>query len=263
MKKNLLPLFFILIVFSFSSCTKIKREYYSLTSINLQMIENITPEDRSIYFHFYTIELYSCLNYLIRYDFSSDNGNLTINLRDVEKNDLCINGQGPATANMNLGKYDNGTYQINLTVAGETNTGTLEVSDLGYVLHFQTLNKLNLIADTMFRIPENIFWGYVAYPKEASAGIANQVLDSLESHGASPHNLQHGYYGYFTIKENGEITLLDKSDANFSINFIYKQEDPDDNIKDVIRYFNNHHLNEVYIFVRTSKGLVFNSPMNI
>ena len=89
---------------------------------------------------------------------------------------------------MNLGKYDNGTYQINLTVAGETNTGTLEVSDLGYVLHFQTLNKLNLIADTMFRIPENIFWGYVAYPKEASAGIANQVLDSLESHGASPHN---------------------------------------------------------------------------
>jgi hypothetical protein len=57
--------------------------------------------------------------------------------------------------------------------------------------------------------------------------------------------------------------LLDKSDANFSINFIYKQEDPDDNIKDVIRYFNNHHLNEVYIFVRTSKGLVFNSPMNI
>ena len=246
----------------FSSCTKIEKEYYPIGDVNLKMVEGISPDNRAIFLQFYTTQLFPCVNYFIRYDYANDGGNLNINLKDIEKNDFCFTAQGPATAEMNIGSYLNGVYQFNLTIGEAVNPGTLEITSSRYILHFPSPDKLLLVTDTLNRIPENTFWGYVAYDKQEFAGVAQSVLDSLENRGAVPATLIPGDFGYFTLGSDGKITLIDEPNTEYSINFIYSQADPEADITAVIRYFYLNHYDEVYIFVRTSNGQVLTSNIS-
>ncbi len=245
----------------FSSCLKIEKEYYPIGSVNLKVVEGISPDTRAIFLQFYTVEQFPCVNYFIRYDYDNNAGNLNINLKDIEKNDFCFTAQGPATAELNIGSYLNGTYQFNLTIGDAANAGILVVTPSRYILNFPSPDKLVLVTDTLNRIPENTFWGYVAYDNQEFAGVAQSVLDSLENRGAVPAMLIPGDFGYFTLDSDGKITLVDEPNAEYSVNFIYSQANPEDDIKAVIRYFYLNHYDEVYIFVRTSNGQVLTSDI--
>lgn len=252
-------LLFATTMFISSSCLKIEKEYYPIGSVNLRLVEGISPDTRALFLQFYTVEQFPCINYFIRYDYDNNAGNLKIHLKDIEKNEFCFTAQGPATAEMNIGSYLIGSYQFNLTIGDAVNAGSLQVTPSRYILSFPSPDKLVLVTDTLNRIPENTFWGYVAYDKQEFAGVAQSVLDSLENRGAVPATLIPGDFGYFTLDSDGKITLVDEPVQEYSVNFIYSQVDPEDEIKAVIRYFYLNHYDEVYIFVRTSNGQVLTS----
>lgn len=243
----------------FSSCLKIKKESLPLGPVNLGFFETLSPDARYLGLYFYTDEQFPCTNYFINYDYSSDMGNLDIHLKEVEATDFCITATGPATAQMNLGIYQAGNYQVNIKVVNAANVGTLQVTPTSYILMMNNPQMLTLLTDTLYRIPENTIWGYVAYNKTEYDTVATAFLDSLEQRGAEPINLIPGDYGYFTLTEDGELTLIDQPDTEFSLNFINKFEGEDDEIKDIISYFYINHNNEVFILVRTSEGKVLSS----
>lgn len=242
-----------------SSCLKIEKEYFPLTGVKLKMIEGLTNDQRSLYLYFETDETYPCVNYFIRYQYQNNQGNLNIHLRDVEKNNTCFGGEGPATAEINAGSYLIGVYQVELKVGQAQNSGTMVVSGSRYILHFPDPNHLTVLTDTLNRIPENIIWGYVAYKRLQDAPIAESVLDSLEQRGAAPVTLIPGDFGYFTLTPDGKITLIDKSSSEYQLNFVYGMIINEQAIRAVIRHFYVNNYDQVFIFIRTSKGQVFTS----
>lgn len=259
MQKFYLATLVLLTILLFSSCLKTKHDPLPLGAVKLGFIETLTPDARYLNFYFFTEEQFACTNYFINYDFSNNLGNLDIHLKEVEVTDLCLTATGPATAQMNLGIYQMGTYQVDIKVVNALNAGTLQVTPTNYILTMNDPQMLTLITDTLYRIPDHTIWGFAAYNETEYESIANAFLDSLEQRGATSVNLTTGDFGYFTLTQEGEIKLIDQPGTKYSLNFIYLFEGEDQEIKDVIRYFEINHFNEILPMVRTSDGKVYNS----
>jgi len=261
MQKFYITLVVLLSVLLMSSCLKTKKDPLPLGAVKMGFIEVLSPDARHLNLYIFTEENFPCLNYFINYGFTSNSGNLTIHLKHVDATDFCITGVGPATAQMNLGVYQNGTYQINIKVANAENAGTLQVTPSQYIVTMDNPQMLTMITDTLYRIPNDLVWGYVAYNDAANEGLALSVLDSLQQIGATNVELTSGEYGYFALDEEGNITLMDQSEAKYNLGFIYEYEGEDQALKDVIRDFYINHSSEVFIFIRTSKGNLYTSSL--
>ncbi|MBE0639101.1 MAG: hypothetical protein IH598_11325 [Bacteroidales bacterium] len=259
MRKLYLVSLVLLMVTMLTSCLKTKNEALPLGEVDLGFIEALTPDARYLTFYFFTKEQFPCTNYFINYNYSNDLGNLEIHLKNIEVTDFCLTAAGPATAQMNLGIYQMGAYQVLIKVVNAENSGTLQVTPSQYILTINDPQMLTQLTDTLNRIPENTIWGYVAYNEEEYMSVAAACLDSIEQHGAVPISLDQGNFGYFSLNEEGEINLIDQAEAKFSIGFIYEFEGSDEEINSVIRYFYINHYDEVFLFIRNDDGEVFNS----
>jgi hypothetical protein len=261
MQKFYITLALLLSALLMNSCLKTKKDPLPLGAVNMGFIETLSPDARYLNLYIFTGEDYPCLNYFINYDFSSDMGNLTIHLKHVDATDFCITGAGPATAQLNLGIYQNGTYQMNIKVANAENTGTLQVTPSQYIVLMNNPQMLTMLTDTLNRIPDDLTWGYVAYNDAVNEGLALSVLDSLQQIGATNIELTSGEYGYFALDEGGNITLIDQSEAKYNLGFIYEFEGEDQALKDVIRDFYINHSSDIFILIRTSKGNLYTSNL--
>jgi hypothetical protein len=257
--KFYLTLVLLLSALLMSSCLKTKKDPLPLGEVNMGFIETLSPDARYLNLYVFTEDDFPCLNYFINYDFDNDLGNLTIDLKNIEPTDFCITGAGPATAQMNLGIYQNGTYQMNIKVANTANTGTLQVSPSHFIVTMDNPQMLTMITDTLYRIPDNLFWGYVAYDDTLHETIANSVLDSLMQIGATNVELTSGDYGYFALSEEGNITLIDQSELTYKIEFIYGYEGGDEDLQGIIQDFYIIHSNKIFILIRTSEGNLYTS----
>ncbi len=242
-----------------SSCLKTKNDPLPLGAVNMGFIETLSPEVRYLNLYVFTEDEFPCLNYFINYDFSSDMGNMTLHLKNIQTTDFCITGVGPATAQLNLGVYQNGTYQMNIKIGNAENAGTLQVTPSQFIVTMNNPQMLTMITDTLHRIPENLFWGYVAYNDTLHQSLANSVLDSLAQIGATNVELISGDYGYFALDENGNITLIDQPESKYNIRFIYGYEGEEEDLEDIIRDFYISHSSKLFILIRTSKGSLYTS----
>lgn len=259
MKKKSLLLLVILSITTLSSCLKIKNEYAPVGEVNFKMIESLAPGARYLICEFSTEEQFGCLNYLIRYDYTSNMGNFEIHLKDVEKSDFCLTAPGPAKAELNLGTYQNGDYVVKIKVGDIENQGMLKVSAQHYVLDVSTPQNLTIVTDTLLRMPEHTIWGYASYQDDQFETPAIAFTDSLEQRGAQPANLPAGDFGYFTIGQNSQIVSIINAPEEKAIYFIYRFVDGDNAIMDLVSDFFVTYSNDIIIIVYTSEGQTFSS----
>lgn len=260
--KTILLLIITLIgVLTFTSCLKDEKEYLPLGSVELKMIEGLTEDARFLFFEFETEESYPCLNYFIRHESSASGGNIDINLIDIEKSDYCFTALGPAKAEINLGIYQIGNYSANIQIGEVGNTGTLQVTNSQYIFTIDDPQLITLSVDTLNRIPENFIWGYAAYMDDEDIPVVDAFLDSLVQRGAIPVALLPGEFGYFSIDDEGDIHLMDEPEWPMSKNFYYLFENPDEDLRDVLKHFYLYHYADLFGFIRTSRGQIFSSSL--
>lgn len=252
---SLLSLLFIL--FSLSSCLENNIEYLPLGEVKLQITEDVTVNPRHLHFNFFTEEEYDCLNNSIRFTSLSTEGNIDINLIDIEKAVLCLTSIGPAMVVIDLDSYQLGSYQVFIKVGNITNTGSLEVTDERYVITFEDPEMLSAQYDTLNRIPNDIIWGVVGYYSEEGEPIVDSFLDSLENIGALPRALTPGEYGYFQADSAGAIIAPEGHEFNFTKTFVYDYSEPMGPVQEAINYFSNIYTNDLNIYLYNSEGEIF------
>jgi hypothetical protein len=248
-------------VLTFTSCLKDEKEYLPLGAVDLMMIEGLSEDARFLFFEFETEESYPCLNYFIRHESSASGGNIDINLIDIEKSDYCFTALGPAKAEINLGIYQIGTYAAMVQIGEVENTGTLQVTNSQYILTLDDPQMISISIDTLNRIPENLIWGYASYMDDEDIPVVDAFLDSLAQRGANPVSLLPGEFGYFSIDDDENIHLVDEPEWPMSKNFYYQFENPDEDLRDVLKHFYLYHYGDLFAFIRTSGGQIFSSSL--
>lgn len=72
---------------------------------------------------------YPCMNYPIEYSDRRLGKTITIRFTKIPEIDLCLTAPGPAMTSINLGKLDDGEYEVKFKLNGETTEASLVVAD--------------------------------------------------------------------------------------------------------------------------------------
>jgi hypothetical protein len=260
MQKKLIPLLALLFSLMLTtSCLKEKTEYLPLGEVKLHKFENLANDPRLLFFVFETTNNYECLNYPIRYENSTSTGNIDVRLIDIEKTDFCLTAIGPATAEVNLGNYQTGSYPVKITIGNVENSGTLHVTNAQYILYLNSPQMMTIASDTLNRIPDSFIWGYAASSDTTDFPIVEAFLDSLENIGAAPVSIMQGEYGYFKIDQENEIEPLEVSNWSHSINFYYKFDESEAVLKDLVYHYYLSYYPKMFAYIRTSDGGIISS----
>lgn len=258
MKKTILSLLTILFfLFLLSSCLDNDTETLSLGEVNLQITEELPAGSGHVHFNFMTVEEYECLNFPIRYTSQSDEQSIDIDLTDIEKTNVCLTPKGPAFANVDLGNYYGGSYPVNIRVSGVDNAGTLKVDEDMMIIGFTNPQMLNLVYDTLLRIPEDIIWGLVGYYYPGDTEKVNAFLDSLQQIGAQPRTLPYGEYGYFQTDTAGRLIAPEGLPYNLTKTFVFDYALPMEPVQDVIDHYASLYYNDLYIYLYNSQGEIY------
>lgn len=260
MQKKLIPLLALFIsLLLLMSCLKEKKEYLPLGEVKLHKFENLANDPRLLFFVFETTNNYECLNYPIRYENSTSAGNIDVRLIDIEKTDYCLTAAGPATAEVNLGNYQTGSYPVKITVGNVETSGELHVTNAQYILHLSNPQKITMASDTLNRVPDSFIWGFAAWNDSTDFLIVETFVDSLENSGAAPISIMQGEYGYFKIDQENEIEPLEVSNWSHSINFYYKFDESEAVLKDLVYHYYLSYYPKMFAYIRTSDGGIISS----
>ena len=240
---QLLVLLFLMATF-FESCqddalgdpiivSNVKKEFY------FNIWEELTVGYRFVHFDLETIKDGECLNGEISYDFTRSANNLKLTLNEVVLPEDCIPGIAPSTARVSVGYLENGYYPFELSLRNTVvNKGHLSANQDRYTIYLETEEGFILLNKTLRRVPEDIFWGYVAYDADNQTAIADEVLTNLETLG-NIAILEKGFYGYFNINSSVEgIEIKDSPQTAHLRPFIFSYNNEWDEVKDIGDAFN-------------------------
>jgi hypothetical protein len=208
--------------------SNINKEFY------LDLTESLGPDQRITHFHVKTIEDGQCLNGEIGFDFTRLGNRLKLSVTDVIIPEDCIPGEAPAYADVTGGYLESKFYVFNFDLRNTViNNGSLIVEDNRYLLNLETEEGVILLHKEIFRVPQNTFWGYLAYEDPAYESQATEIFDNFSGKGEMPE-LELGYYGYFTINLTPEgVEITDVVDSAFRKPFIFSYDGNWNEIKEL------------------------------
>lgn len=150
-----------------------------------------------------SVEKFPCSNYQIKGTVLTTGTDIQIHLMDVSTPDTCANGAAVAQTFLPIGKLNPGTYQFSLHLgAAIKNEGTLHVFADRYELSIENPQGIDFQNRALKKIPQGLVWGYVVTPDKPAIARADAFLADLKSITAE-HNLESGYYSYFTLSGTG------------------------------------------------------------
>lgn len=152
-----------------------------------------------------TINDQDCNSSDILYTLIDQEGELNLILEDITHIDDCPTdaGQVEETIPLNIA---NGTTDIAISLRNVVkNTGTIETTELQYIMELDAPEGILLGNKIVNRIPSQVIFGYIYDASQDQ--VDTSLLDSLSSF--SNRDLIDGYYtSYFSIK-NQQAVLLD------------------------------------------------------
>lgn len=179
------------------------------------VITMMESSSQALQMYFSTTKSYSCCNYPIDLSWKKSSNTIDIVFKGVIKADLCLTAIGPATASIDLGVLNNGTYQLNFYNEQVKQSGKLIVSSEGYKTNFADNSNFRFTTMTLNKRPENTIWLAISYREEE---VLSSFLEALMNLGASEKTFSRGYYSFntryqwlysgFVVEENGDITYL-------------------------------------------------------
>lgn len=236
---------------TFSACEKEKIDTIPLETVNGELLESIDYGDRILLFQFKTDLLSYPVSYKIRNEVSVEGSNINIRLIDIEKDgneDLNI-AKGPATCLVNMGTFENGQYNVNLTAGQTSHSGTLEIDDALMSLSFNQSSGFTLTNDTLRRIPYGAVWGYLGYQSLSNEGLANSFIANLDALGGQAVDFPSGNYGYFSISDSGDFVQPIDPEYSYHKSFIRNYQASASALNEQIQYFKTEHYNKVDLMI--------------
>ncbi len=230
-----------LVVLCFSTCKDKKTNVIVDVDddFTIDMFENIDNGVRNFQLDISTISPQTCLNYTISYDldFNEQDNNIELTLNELIEPDDCIQGTSTTSLTIPFGSISEGTYRFDLNLKDAViNQGQLSVTAGHYLLEMESNDGIEILNPQLNRIPNNTIWGYVAYDNSSASTDAQDFLSNLQGlntvFNIENNNLYSaGYFGYFQLGENKELTLPGEINFNFYKSFIFQHDS--DNLEDI------------------------------
>ena len=112
----------------------------NVNSVNITLMETFDPSSRTLQLKCLTARNYAYGCYPILFEYNQRSNNINIIFKgvreDIPEGMSCPAMEGPASAFINLGYLNNGTYRLNLSSGSVRRSGELIVSPNGYRIKF-------------------------------------------------------------------------------------------------------------------------------
>jgi hypothetical protein len=226
--------------------TEIAKEF------SLQMRETLDTSGRAFILRVSTIKAYDCSNYAIQYIWRSQGNALLLSLLRIAAPFTCDHKPGKIHAETNAGELGHGNYPIAVDLRGAViNKGTLSVQPDRYQLRLDTEHGLVIEQKDLMRIPAESVWGYVTFTpdsKNLALSLVQEIFDLSQ-----PIELPKGFYGYYSIDENGLSVEGQPADAS-AYPFLRRSAADHGAIAATIKKYRNLYPTALQIVVRDGKG---------
>ena len=252
-------IFLIISAFLFCSCsTEVFKEPDQSdldpigSDINVTLLEHLSEEGAELKIRSETVELQPCINFYLTTEFSYSAEGLKINYPGIYKPEVCLTAIGPATSEK-VFPFKNGTYEVEFVNEGVSNKGELIVDDEKYSMELFSPVNVFVEKETLYKIPENTYWGIIGYHDESSAGLPQKFRDELKAENGAFRQYKDGDYGYFRVA-NGEMQLPELHGYWFAEPVIFQFDGGIEQLKEIIANFVSEHGEEVSISLNSSRG---------
>ena len=152
-------------------------------------------------------QLFACDNYTIEGQAEVLAGTVSARLLAIRTPDTCVGAPGRAQGFVPIGPLADGEYPFKFSLNDAiVNVGTLRVQQGHYELAVPEPKAVDFRNRVLESIPDNLIWGFVSVPEETDVPVANQFFSHLKTI-STVHQLQPGYYSYFTVTGTGQMFL--------------------------------------------------------
>jgi len=257
------PLTLLFIILGFAACKQADDPTILINIENefrVSMEESLEPGDNQLLLKVYTVEELECLNYEIFYSHSVSEGTVVASIDELVEPENCDVGMAHASAYINLGQLDVGTYalQLNLNNNSIVNNGLLVVNEHKYSVVLDTEHGLDIKPKELNKIPDGYFWGQINTASDLSSSINDDFLIELIQFSQNS-NLSDGNYAYFEIDDK-VIEFEEDIPVSFTnphtSSFLFKMDSDGDSdaIKDLIETYRDNYMDKIDITATTSEG---------
>ncbi|MCB0640471.1 MAG: hypothetical protein KDC44_02490 [Phaeodactylibacter sp.] len=211
-------------------------------TFELDLFEQLDTLQNKLQLLAHTVEIQEdCINNTIDYTLDRREGKISISLNDIKAAEDCIEGQGPASATVNIGYLIPGQYDIEINLRNTVvNTGVLVVDHAFFYLSMHSIDGITLLNEQLYRIPGNTIWGYVSYDDHGLVDAANAFLSELTAM-TYPFDYPEGYYGHFKLGSNASIDLLQPSTDAYSTSMVRLLTGERQDLENLIETYQNEH----------------------
>ncbi|MCB0521660.1 MAG: hypothetical protein KDD27_22145 [Saprospiraceae bacterium] len=203
-----------------------------------------------------TVEPQACKNDVIDYSSNKTGNRLLLSLHEIIPTPDCNTGESLVNAEASFGFLENQTYDVEITLKDVLqNLGKLTVSESAYKLELETMDGIELVHHELKRVPANHIWGYVAYEnKESSEALALGFINALKGKSSNSY-FQVGYYGYFSINDNGQLLMAAAPEFPFSSTFHFKYDGSLADLEQLLASYRDNQNEQAFkIAIYTSDG---------
>ncbi|MFT4761197.1 MAG: hypothetical protein ACI9XO_003249 [Paraglaciecola sp.] len=263
MLQNLLLIFVFVGLLSTSFSCKVTNDEDTSINVdpifNLEMVEDL-QNNRELSFWVRSIELQECVNFTISYNLEKTTSEINIGLNDIIPPSDCIIGNEPAEAELKLGFLPLGRFfstEFNLKNTVQ-NKGKLTINTDAYLLELESMDGLGSVTEKLYKVPNNLIWGYTAYHNDAIAENVATNFQANLSELTSEKTLSTGYYGHFSIAEDAALSFVQNPDFQKVTTFYYNYFGESQELIDLMEdYRSNNNANDIQFKIFTAKGEVF------
>ena len=188
----------------------------------LDMLEDL-QNNKNLLFVVNSVEWQDCENFTINSAINRSPSMLEVVLNEIVPPSDCIQGFGPATTTLTAGPLtSNRTYDIKFSLQNTvTNDGSFHNAPNYYSLALSSTNGFGSTVNELYKIPNKLIWGYIAYNEEDLVGdLPDTILDEVKSL-SNEVTLTEGYYGHFRVNDNNNLQLKRTLDFQ-NINTFYR-----------------------------------------
>lgn len=245
---------FLFLIFLYS-CEKsdadTKDELLAERTFELYASQSLSPEGRNIFLNILSSEADTCLNAELDAQLEIQNSDMLLELKDINYPDLCESGLVFLQEEFAIANTP-GNYTLELK-KGEmaSSFGNLFITEDYVELDIESSQCFFVAKERMAFIKENHVWGFFAYrnilngtPDFALEEVVSDFYSILRGY----EDIPSGYYQYFSVSENGSVTIpeLDENAVPVAVNLTL--EGGWENLKSSLELLSNSNEDLFFMF---------------
>jgi hypothetical protein len=223
---------------------------------DVKLWEVLKPNERYLQLQISTIKDKDCLNYGIDQSLKQNGPNLELNINKILAPEVCQRGIGPAKSTLDLKTLTQGRFNLTVNLGKVVpSKGSITITASAFSFYMPEQYGFRLTKTTLYRVPEQTIWGYVAYT-EGNKTAADQFIQELVKISRDA-GLERGYYGYFEVNESNSLEFpvlnIDKPILAFARNYT----DTDPKLEALIKNFRSKYPQVLQISINNNQGKAF------